>query len=110
MDLKFTMFNGIKMSKFSLQYWAQKTLTAFQIAAEHLDDHVEPIFKEAAEGESSGGIIPLTQGRFDSALISKVMGNSMADNTSNRLLKKTKAGSERFTQKNLGALQFTFIK
>ncbi len=46
------------MIKNSLQHWAKLTINAFKNASEHLEEHVEPVFREAAEGsgEDGGGV------------------------------------------------------
>ena len=89
------------MSTLSLKYLAQLTQSAFKYAAEHLIDDVEPVFNEAAGSGSGDGAGPLAKGNFQSTLISKVMGNSMADNTSNRVLRMSKAQSALFTKQGL---------
>ncbi len=101
------MLNGLNMSQFSLKYLARWTKSAFKYAAEHIIDDVEPLFNEAAGSGSGDGAGPLAKGNFQSALISKVMGNSMADNTSNRVLRMSKAQSAMFTKQNLQSVHIT---
>lgn len=54
-NLRFVMVKEEKKSKFSLKGWAAIFAMSFFSAANDAE-HVEPVFNEAAGGESSGGV------------------------------------------------------
>jgi len=88
------------MSKFSVKYLAHWTCTSFRFAAEHIDDHVEPAFSDAAGGDSDDGYVkPMTQGTFKSDLMSRATLHSMVDGEANH--KGVRAQERSFTKETL---------